>query len=74
MMHGLCTDDARMMHGWCTDDACISDAGFFSVGRTDGQGDSRSWTYLAGYIAIGYITGKNVLYGHGCKATPNSAI
>ena len=24
-------------------EACISDAGFFSVGRTDGQGDSRSW-------------------------------
>ena len=27
-------------------DACTSDAGFFRVGRTNGQGDSRSWMYF----------------------------
>ena len=27
-------------------DACICDAGFFSVGRTNGQADSRSWMHM----------------------------
>ena len=29
-------------------EACISDAGLFSVGPTDGQADSRSWINKAG--------------------------
>ena len=42
MIHGWCIDDARMMHEWMMlismildHEACISDAGFFSVGRTN---------------------------------------
>ena len=54
-------------------EACISDAGFFSVGptdeRTDGQGNSRSWMHV-GMMHISMILDPDACMYEACVYDP----